>query len=769
MKFTLFALRGLLAGALVMVTMVWFFGIYLQENPFGDAVFAFNLSPQTEIVGREQTKEQIADGQLALFLEAYDNIPSDQLTSASVKSYITTRLISTTYHYIPMPRLGYSSLNTIDRSSSSVLGAQAMKCDGWANAGEKHCNTGTCQQFTCGADSNWQGPQGSGVCALHPDCQGRTTPVAPTQVKCDGWANPGESHCNTGSCQQFTCGSNGLWQGPQGTGLCAGHPECQTQVQCGGFANPGEAHCNTGSCQQYTCLSGGQWSAAQGAGVCGGHPDCQQVSIPTQPTASNLCDGWARPGTSYCDQTLCNELTCSGSGSWSTTATGGQGVCQLFSCSKRNEPRCGDNVCNGYENCTSCAADCAQTAQCQRQAATCTGGLKLTERTCDQTTCTQMVCSAGGILLPTSTACESGNSCLTVPEPEEPDPGRLPPDIEATQPDPNATDVNGILNYNLDCSQVDCMATYAARTNATFPYVQTQLDRVVGSGDLMIFAAFKAESGGFRKLDSTDKLDFMLQEYKLGYGNDILNNTDFQLSLVSLMYNLMPDSVRSNVTNYAIGYAPNAMALVSKSMVQCNKSFIMINPITMYAYYNNWMNTAKGRDVDVTYVNATSGFDGVKLALVHEAAHILNFRPTEMIDATCLTQSPEELQQARDIINNCSTERLFGLGVCILDSSPNLNFYRTFWQSYIAAGHPGQLNASDGAQLQSWYNKRPQEFVSHYATTSFVEDWAETFTAAVIDPKVFPYETTSVARKKIEFIQQDAVYRNAIDYMESRL
>lgn len=48
-------------------------------------------------------------------------------------------------------------------------------------------------------------------------------------IKCDGWANPGEVHCNTGQCQQYTCGSNGQWEGPQGTGVCASHPDCQRQ------------------------------------------------------------------------------------------------------------------------------------------------------------------------------------------------------------------------------------------------------------------------------------------------------------------------------------------------------------------------------------------------------------------------------------------------------------------------------------------------------------------------------------------------------------
>ncbi len=47
--------------------------------------------------------------------------------------------------------------------------------------------------------------------------------------KCDGWANPGEVHCNTQECQQYTCGSDGRWQGPQGTGVCASHPDCQTK------------------------------------------------------------------------------------------------------------------------------------------------------------------------------------------------------------------------------------------------------------------------------------------------------------------------------------------------------------------------------------------------------------------------------------------------------------------------------------------------------------------------------------------------------------
>lgn len=62
---------------------------------------------------------------------------------------------------------------------------------------------------------------------------------------------------------------------------------------CDNFAHPGEAHCNTQQCQQYTCQADGTWSAAQGTGVCSTHSACGGGGTnPTLPGGlrGNKCD-----------------------------------------------------------------------------------------------------------------------------------------------------------------------------------------------------------------------------------------------------------------------------------------------------------------------------------------------------------------------------------------------------------------------------------------------------------------------------------------------
>lgn len=61
---------------------------------------------------------------------------------------------------------------------------------------------------------------------------------------------------------------------------------------CDNFAHPGEAHCNTQQCQQYTCQADGTWSAAQGTGVCSTNSACGGGGTnPTAPASgSNICN-----------------------------------------------------------------------------------------------------------------------------------------------------------------------------------------------------------------------------------------------------------------------------------------------------------------------------------------------------------------------------------------------------------------------------------------------------------------------------------------------
>lgn len=128
------------------------------------------------------------------------------------------------YDVQSIPDLNTSVFN---KSVLGVVSAQ-VKCGGFANPGEYHCNTTECLDYLCLPDGSWQGTGSRGMCNLHPDCDDHLTPDAPQ--RCGGFANPGEWHCNTspGNCQQYQCDPNGSgnWLSPNGRGVCDNHPDC---------------------------------------------------------------------------------------------------------------------------------------------------------------------------------------------------------------------------------------------------------------------------------------------------------------------------------------------------------------------------------------------------------------------------------------------------------------------------------------------------------------------------------------------------------------
>ncbi len=71
---------------------------------------------------------------------------------------------------------------------------------------------------------------------------------------------------------------------------------------CDNFAHPGEAHCNTQQCQQFTCQADGTWSAAQGTGICSSNSACGGTNnTNTSNLSGNLCDWGSKCCTANAD------------------------------------------------------------------------------------------------------------------------------------------------------------------------------------------------------------------------------------------------------------------------------------------------------------------------------------------------------------------------------------------------------------------------------------------------------------------------------------
>lgn len=306
--------------------------------------------------------------------------------------------------------------------------------------------------------------------------------------------------CLTPCGQRKPCSRGGKCYTLKGTGnfcLCQGDNECQVGQACnkssffGGKAGACAKRVAAAKCEQgYTCQGGGgsvkicQPGQTRDLGeACAGSfggckPGLQCLLIKTGSktgicfencTKTNSCKYGGvcskqgkisiclcRPGgactSGYSCQSIagqinickkgaagprCGDNTCNGSENCSSCAndckcsagkTCTSGVCTTAS----SGPKCGDNTCNGGENCSSCASDCkcatgktCQSGVCQAQGtgakcgnSSCESGENCSNCPGDCSCPTGQSCSAGSCKAAPScgnSACDNGENCATCP------------------------------------------------------------------------------------------------------------------------------------------------------------------------------------------------------------------------------------------------------------------------------------------------------------------------------------------------------------------
>ena len=115
--------------------------------------------------------------------------------------------------------------------------------------------------------------------------------------------------------------------------------------------------------------------------------------------------------------------------------------------------------------------------------------------------------------------------------------------------------------------------------------------------------------------------------------------------------------------------------------------------------------------------------------LVHEYYHIVSLNITQVI-AT----------------DSCSTLKLSE--GCTLPESPVYGFYKQFWESF------GADPSSD--KFGQYYKDRENQFVTEYAGTNVIEDFAETITYYTLRGTMSPSTAGQIAQDKLNFVAKSS-------------
>lgn len=146
--------------------------------------------------------------------------------------------------------------------------------------------------------------------------------------------------------------------------------------------------------------------------------------------------------------------------------------------------------------------------------------------------------------------------------------------------------------------------------------------------------------------------------------------------------------------------------------------------------------------------------------LIHEYAHILTLRAGQLR----LYADAEENDEARKMA--CKTYYL-PEGCALLDSYVYL-YHKEFWSELIK-DHPLTLDSASQeyeAELDAFYERHKEEFVTSYAATNPEEDMAETFIFFVVEEKP---TGTSMRDRKILFFWNFPVLRSLRTYIRGQI
>lgn len=121
---------------------------------------------------------------------------------------------------------------------------------------------------------------------------------------------------------------------------------------------------------------------------------------------------------------------------------------------------------------------------------------------------------------------------------------------------------------------------------------------------------------------------------------------------------------------------------------------------------------------------AADGRGELIATLVHEYAHLLSLS-TEQFDPKAADCPTLELSEG-----------------CARDDATLLEFQRRFWSAYTDAPEP---ESTDDVAAFSFFQRNKEDFVSSYAATNVVEDYAESFMTFVLEDE--PATDSPVAAK----------------------
>ena len=166
-------------------------------------------------------------------------------------------------------------------------------------------------------------------------------------------------------------------------------------------------------------------------------------------------------------------------------------------------------------------------------------------------------------------------------------------------------------------------------------------------------------------------------------------------------------------------------------------------------------------------IQDSQNFADLSSTLVHEFAHLLTLNDTQVTPDMQVFDHPNDKKLFDQGEANCPAYFLFE-GCSQTDSYIN-RFYKRFWTEIYAEWkqiHSETNEAKLDQDLEDFYDRNKDQFVSSYAVTSPEEDIAETFMYFIFTPKP---SGTSVADQKISFFYDEGKMKDLRETLLSQL
>lgn len=131
--------------------------------------------------------------------------------------------------------------------------------------------------------------------------------------------------------------------------------------------------------------------------------------------------------------------------------------------------------------------------------------------------------------------------------------------------------------------------------------------------------------------------------------------------------------------------------------------------------------------------------------LAHEIAHIVHFSANQTKRYNC-KDTDGSFYTFNELRLDCNTYSSYALG-CLHENSYLHQFKVNFWDVYHT-DHPGMISGWE--DRERYLDNHPDEFVSYYAATELVEDFAESFMEFILFEG---YDESTIAGQKVAFFE----------------